>query len=189
MTTERSISPSLKAELKKTKLRPVLLLHTDFPSGEVCIWSGTGELSYGDKFFLGMGALMSIEAAAETVDTRANGAALNLNGLDATLLAKALQDDYQGSACQAWLALLDDKGAIIGKPVTIFKGILDSDEITDDGKTATLRITAENRMSDHLRPREYRYTHQDQQTLYPEVNDKGLEFIAALQDTKISWGK
>jgi len=188
MHSERDIHKSVKAELRKTKLQPVLLLYADFPSGEVRIWSGNGELIYDGKTYQGLGALMSIEAAAETVDTRVNGAALNLNSLDATLLAKALEDDYQGSDCQSWLALLNDQGMIIGEPITIFKGILDSDEITDDGKTATLRITAENRMSDHLRPREYRYTHQDQQPLYPQANDKGLEFVATLQDMKLLWG-
>jgi hypothetical protein len=48
-------------------------------------------------------------------------------------------------------------------------------------------LTAESRLIDLERSRERRYTSEDQKIDYP--NDKGLEFIADLQDKEIVWGR
>jgi hypothetical protein len=47
-------------------------------------------------------------------------------------------------------------------------------------------MTAENKLVDFRRPREVRYTHQEQQNLYPA--DLGLEFVNAIQEKQIYWG-
>jgi hypothetical protein len=64
---------------------------------------------------------------------------------------------------------------------------MDTMGIEDSGDTANIGLTAESRLIDLERSRERRYTSEDQKIDYP--NDKGLEFIADLQDKEIVWGR
>ena len=64
---------------------------------------------------------------------------------------------------------------------------MDTMGIEDTGDTANISLTAESRLIDLERSRERRYTSEDQKIDYP--NDKGLEFIADLQDKEIVWGR
>jgi len=69
----------------------------------------------------------------------------------------------------------------------MFSGRMDTMSIKDSGDTANISLTAESRLIDLERSRERRYTSEDQKIDYP--NDKGLEFIADLQNQEIVWGR
>ena len=87
-----------------------------------------------------------------------------------------------------WLAFFDASGALIADPVQVFSGRVDVMQITDAGETADIKLTAENRLVDFERPQETRYyTDQDQQREYP--GDKGFEFVTAIQEAVIVWGR
>jgi cysteinyl-tRNA synthetase len=58
--------------------------------------------------------------------------------------------------------------------------------ITDDGQSAIITMTAENRLVDFRRVRELRYTDEEQKNLYPL--DKGLEFVNSIQEKEVYWG-
>jgi hypothetical protein len=58
--------------------------------------------------------------------------------------------------------------------------------INDDGQNATIIMSAENRLVDFRRPREVRYTHEEQTNLHP--GDLGLEFVTAIQEKQVYWG-
>ena len=79
--------------------------------------------------------------------------------------------------------VFDADGEAIGAPVTLFRGLMDSDSVKDSGGEVSVTISLESAMSDQLRPRIFRYDHEDQQTRYPDEGDKGLEFVAA-QETQ-----
>jgi hypothetical protein len=63
---------------------------------------------------------------------------------------------------------------------------MDVMSINDDGQNATIGMTAENKLVDFRRPREVRYTDEEQKNLYPL--DKGLEFVNSIQEKEIYWG-
>ena len=64
---------------------------------------------------------------------------------------------------------------------------MDTVEIVDGGSTATITMMVENRLRDLDRARTRRYTDADQQSRYP--NDRGLEYVPALQEIDIPWGR
>ena len=64
---------------------------------------------------------------------------------------------------------------------------MDTMVIADEAETASLSITLENRLVDFERARVRRYTSEDQKIDFP--NDKGLEFVADLQEKEILWGR
>ena len=58
--------------------------------------------------------------------------------------------------------------------------------VKDSGDTATVTVKCENELITLENPKIKRYTPQDQAISFP--NDKGLEYVAALQDDEILWG-
>jgi hypothetical protein len=100
--------------------------------------------------------------------------------------AVALTENYQGRECSVLFGALQASGALVSSPVTIFSGRMDVMSINDDGQNATIGMSAENKLVDFRRPREVRYTDQEQKNLFP--SDKGLEFVTAIQEKQIYWG-
>ena len=58
--------------------------------------------------------------------------------------------------------------------------------IQDNGETSVISVDAESKLIDLQRPRERRYTSEDQKIDYP--NDKGLDAVTWIQNQKIKWG-
>ena len=168
----------------------IILFHADFPSGAIRIWTGLGSLDWNGDTYLGVGDLVSVSGTVEGSDTSVKSLVVTLAGLDASLLGALENDDYHSREGNVWMGLLDDSG-IIPDPYLLFNGRLDSDEIIiKGGKGATtVNLTVTDYLADLLRVRAWRYTHEDQQALYPGEGDKGLEFVPKLQNLEISWGK
>jgi superfamily II RNA helicase len=103
-----------------------------------------------------------------------------MTGIPSSFLALALQEPYQGRECRIYFGLeifLTE----------IFSGELDQMNIEEAAETSTISVTAENVLIKLERPVVKRYTNQDQKSRYPL--DKGLEYIADLQDKELFWGK
>lgn len=168
-------------------VRPIVLVEAQFDSGTVFLWSGLGDLSWNAHTWQGTGALLKVDAVQETVEVKAVGTRITLNGIDTSMLGKAQNEDYQGRILKIYLGALDDSGSVISSPIVIFSGRMDVMTITDAGDTASIEVTVENRFIDFERTKERRYTDQDQKIEYP--TDKGFEFVASIQDKEILWGR
>jgi hypothetical protein len=172
-------------EVSASQLSPILLASLSFAT-PVHIWTGYGTITVGSTAYLGIGTLGSISPVEETTDLAARGISMQLSGVPTAMLAVALTENYQGRECSILFGALQASGALVSSPVTIFSGRMDVMSINDDGQNATIGMTAENKLVDFRRPREVRYTDQEQKNLFP--SDKGLEFVTAIQEKQIYWG-
>lgn len=192
MSEERDITGLVKAESAKDTLAPFFAVHADFPSGAIRIWTGAGEIEFGGHTYQGVGEFLSIELAAESIDTAAQGVSATLSGIPTGILDPVTLDEYQGQTAELYFGYLDtdqDNLQTIADPVLLFTGQMDTDEVRDDGRNAQVTIHAEHRLSDHLRRREWRYTQESQHALQGSTADKGLEFIPTLVEAQIQWGE
>ena len=176
------------AAIQQNVVRPALLCYANFPDGEIRIWSGFGTLYAAGQEWLGLGSMIAIEDITETADTAQNGMSVKLAGIPSDLFSAVILGNYQNRRAEVSLVVFDADGEIIGEPVTLFRGLMDSDTVRDTGREVSVTIHLESALSDQLRPRIFRYTHEDQQTKYPAAGDKGLEFVAALQNLQLKWG-
>jgi len=172
-------------EVSASQLSPILLASLSFAT-PVHIWTGYGTITVGSTAYLGIGTLGSISPIEETTDLAARGISMQLSGVPTAMLAVALTENYQGRECSVLFGALQSSGALVSSPVTIFSGRMDVMSINDDGQNATIGMSAENKLVDFRRPREVRYTDQEQKNLFP--SDKGLEFVTAIQEKQIYWG-
>ena len=184
-TAGRGLTNDMVAEVSASQLSPILLASLSFAT-PVHIWTGYGTITVGSTAYLGIGTLGSISPVEETTDLAARGISMQLSGVPTAMLAVALTENYQGRECSVLFGALQASGALVSSPVTIFSGRMDVMSINDDGQNATIGMTAENKLVDFRRPREVRYTDQEQKNLFP--SDKGLEFVTAIQEKQIYWG-
>jgi len=59
--------------------------------------------------------------------------------------------------------------------------------IEEQAEAASISVTAENVLVKLERPVVRRFTNEDQKSRFPD--DRGLEFVASLQDKEIFWGR
>jgi len=183
--SERGLHDDIVDEIQKQVVKPALLTEMVFPTGTVNIWTGQGSITWDSKTWTGTEKLIGISSISERTDGSVQGLQITVSGVDSDLISDAAEDEFQGSKVGVWIAFLTSNGAVVEDPFKLFSGHLDTAEIKDNGKQASITINAENRLIDQLRPIQYRYTDQDQQKLYP--GDKGFEFISTIQDRQIVW--
>lgn len=204
----RDLPTDFITELNSDVVYPFFAVDLNFASGPLHFWTGYGNLSIDGVTYLGVGELVNISSVEETTEIEAKGATITMTGIPSAFLSLALQEPYQGRECNIYFGLwLSNKRISTESDVTItsedlfefvvesgtrylveiFSGELDQMNITEQADSATIAVTAENVLIKLERPVVRRFTNEDQKTRFP--NDKGLEFIASLQDKEIFWGR
>jgi len=182
----RDLTTAVINQIDATELQPFLLFRGEFATGVVRAWSGIGNLSWDGQTWVGTGSLLQVSSIEEAGETVANGATITLSGVPLELISLALSSARQGSQGKIYLGFLS-AGSVVVDPVLVFEGKLDVPVIEENGETGTIAIAYESRLIDLQKPRESRYTDQDQQRAYP--GDLGFEFVPSLQEKSLIWGR
>ena len=183
----RSLPSAVVARIGDGEQYLATLYEADFDTGDVRLWSGLGDLTIGDETYLGVGDLLKISTIAESQELRSNGVTVELSGIPSDLIAEALAEPVSSRIVRMKLVRFEADGTVIGEPVPLFVGRADIPTLSDDGRTATYRLSCESRLVDMGRARDSRLTDQDQQQRFP--GDRGLEHVPAIQEREITWGK
>ncbi len=184
--SDRDLSAGLATAVQAAVLRPVLFYEGEFAASTLNLWTGLGSFSWDGKTWTGGGNLMQISPIEESSRVEALGFSVTLSGMPSASISLALQSLRQGKPGRLWLGALDADNALVGDPYQAKEGKLDIAVIDDNGESCTIQATYESRMIDLFRPRERRYTDQDQQIDYP--GDDGFGLVPAIQDRQILWG-
>ena len=182
----RGLSAGMLSQVAASNVNPILLFYGEFASGTVRMWSGLGDLSFDSQTWLGAGSLVQVSNVEETSEIKASGVVVTFNGIPADLLSLVLSDVKQGALGKIYLGFLSS-GTVVATPWLIFEGRIDTPIINEEAETCSIAITYESRLIDLSRPRTARYTDQDQKREFP--GDLGMEFVLALQDKEIPWGR
>lgn len=183
----RTLSSEMQAVSTADVVRPVLFVECDFDSGEVNLWNGIGQLSYGGKSYIGAGNLLNVEPVSESTDLRANGTSVTLSGINNTLVTLAKDEDYQGRSLTIKLGAMDENNDVIADPVIMFSGFMDTMVIAESGDNSSIKIDVENKLIQMERARVRRFTDNDQKIDHP--TDEGFSFVTKIQDRQINWGR
>lgn len=173
------------SEFSQDSFAPFMAVELLFDSGAVRLWNGYEDLTIDSDTYIGSGNLMQVSGVEETGDVAARGITITLSGLDTSIISIALSENYQNRTARIYLGAIQSDGTV--QSYQMFGGRLDVMSIEESGETATVAVTAENRLIDLERPRIRRYTSEDQKSLYP--GDLGLDYVNDLQDKTLDWGK
>lgn len=186
--SDRTLSAGVQAEIDGPLVRPVLLVFLDFPSDPVYLSTAHKTITFDSNDYLALGKFISFSAFPETADSGTQGIEIVLSGFDSDLLSDVLTTSYRGSDCAVHLAFLDASDAVISDPITLYRGQLDKGTIQDNAEQSVIRLNIESRLLDQLRPRQFRYTDADQQSLNAGQGDTGLKDIPKIQNLHVEWG-
>jgi hypothetical protein len=179
----RDITTPVSNALDDAVITPFFAVDLDFDSGPLYVWSGYGDLVIGSKTYIGAGSLLNISSVTETTEMDAKGATLSMSGIPTSFLSLALQEPYQGRECLIYFGVTSNPSDY----VEVFSGELDQMNIEEGGDTCVVSVTAENVLIKLERPIIRRFTNEDQKSRF--LNDRGLEYVASLQDKDILWGR
>jgi hypothetical protein len=183
----RDLTVSVQNAISADQVSPIILFEGEFASSTVRVWSGFGDLSWNSQTWIGVGTFGGISSIGETADIKANGVTISLSGIPLDMISLALSEVRQNKVGRVYMGFMDSSNDVISDPYLAFEGRLDVPAIQDDAETAVITITYESRLIDLQKAREIRYTDEEQKRLYS--GDKGLEFVASLQEADIVWGK
>ena len=184
----RPITAAVTTAVNQSQITALLFVELDFASGDLHLTTAGHDVVWNGLTWTGVGALGVVEAIKEDVGLQANGIKMGLQGVDTSIIAIALSEDYQGRAARIWCAFVNiDTGAIVADPVGPWTYRMDHMEIMDGGDNATVMLQLESELAAWDRPNIKRFTDADQKRLYP--NDKGFEFITAATISTLSWGR
>jgi hypothetical protein len=171
---------------KATVVYPRFFAEFDFSGGMVRVWSGVGDITTLSRTFSGIGTLGTFDTVREVDDVSPQGMNFRLSGIPSSLVASALGENYRGRPCTLWVGFANAAGALLDTPLELYAGFMDRIEIEDAGETSSLAIVTENHLAELRRPRRARWSHEEQQRLYP--GDLALQYIAKLWERPIIWG-
>ena len=182
----RSITANVQTELDSGNVTFVWMVRLDFSGGIVAANNGVSTITWGGDDYLGVGNFGGISGVEEATDSRPYSVNLVLSGISTSLISTSLNEHYQGRDARIYLATLDADHQLIDDPVLMFRGRMDTMDITM-GETATISLTVQSRMADWDKPRVRRYNHEDQILRYP--TDLGFEFTPQLVEKELVWGR
>jgi len=102
----------------------VHLLEFDFSGGFLRITTGASDLSWNSFTWTAVGGNLEFPGIEETNDTKSQGVRLALSGVDQSLVATLLTNNYRGREVKIWRAHLNTaNGTVIADPILMFAGL------------------------------------------------------------------
>ena len=146
-------------------------------SETIRVHSGIGEETIESEIYTGVGSLGAVSEVQHKGTAKPAGISLQLSGIDPSLLADVLTLNYQGRPVRLMVVLLNTDDYSIIDTHTLFKGKLDTMNITS-GAEGKVTVTAENKLTDWLRSDQSKWTQADHdRTLEVGQEDPFFKFI------------
>ncbi|MBP3958334.1 hypothetical protein J8F10_24055 [Gemmata sp. G18] len=183
----RSISAPNESASQAATIYPVYFVKLQFDTGDVCLHTGLGSISFGGDTYTGTGAIGSIGGVDEDADLSRTTLELTLRGLPTDLVSVTLNEYYQGRRATLYGGYLDATSQqLVDTPFILYRGRMDTAAVEQE-ETVSIRLTVESRFAAWDRPLTRRYNGADQQLRYP--GDRGLEYVEQTTEKPLFWGQ
>jgi hypothetical protein len=185
----RTIVSTILNALDDAEVSPFYAVELFFDTDTVRVWTGYGDITVtvaNSQTYSGVGDLLSISDVEESQDISAKGINLTLSGIPSSLLTHALNTPYQGRLCNVHFGFIDWSSPANQNGMLVFTGYMDTMIIDEGAETSTIVTSVESRLIDLERPRNRRYTTQNQKQRHS--GDLAFDFVESLQNQRLQWG-
>ncbi len=183
----RDLSSGEIDELEAAVCRPALFFEGVFDATTVRIWNGARDVSFGGNTFLGNGWLNLVKPAPEIDEIRAAGISVELSFLPPTVISIILNSSKAAGTGKLWLCMMSSTWAVIGSGYLLFSGKIDQVDVQYAGEGARVEVRYESILAALLRPKENRYSDQNQRLFYPD--DAGMQYVVQATQWTGYWGR
>jgi hypothetical protein len=111
-----------------------------------------------------------------------------LSGIDSSLMASIVGEDYHGRPVRLLVGLLDVTTlALVADPQEVFVGMADFATVTLGAQGGSITLNCESEFARWQRPRGLSYTHESQQLV--SEGDRLFDMVPTIQNRIIEWVK
>lgn len=182
----RDLDPVLAAEFARDELRPFIGVHIDLPDPVFAV-TGNATIRYAGEEWTAIGGLASIDTVGEGTDGSAVGVKATLYQVPSEFRDDVADQAVRGCLYELYVGALDAAYQEVLGFKLLWKGRLDTYDITDAGDSITVSAGGESRMRDQRRPAIKRFTDWWQQRRYP--GDLAFQYAARMVEVPILWAK
>lgn len=186
MSDRPAFPAALVTALTSPNVSPIYFAEFQFDGGTLRLQTGIRPIAWGGHTWHGAGDLARLEQIEEGSDVSPYAMRLALSGIDSTILAEALGEDYYRRTVIFYMGALDDAERLVADPAEVFSGFVEAMPVTrGDPNGDTILCTVESEFAEFDRASQLKYTESQLQTDHP--GDKGLEYLEAMVDVRPVW--
>ena len=165
---DRGASAAFLAELAKSKNQPFHLVELQLDSGTIYGTDASRSIVFDGNTYPALCHFLEFSGIRETAELQVSQCSLALSGVDQTLIAAVLGEDYIDRRLVIYKGFLsEDSASVVVDPILIFDGRCDEPIITENPEdgTCTVSIDAASHWVDFER-RPGRHTNHEEQQIY-----------------------
>lgn len=187
----RDLAANTAAQYAASHVNPIVFAKLEFdPStaGTLYLHNGLGSYTWGGQTWTGTGDLGQISSIEEGEQISPYNIRLTLSGLDASLAAEAVKQDYYQRPVTLYLGALNASDALVADPDAIWTGFMDQMNVVVGGDNGdTIELLAESELAMFSRSRNILYTNAKQQS--DSSGDTFFTHLQEMEDITLDWGK
>ena len=185
----RSLTSAVKTELATNDIRPVHLITLGFGTPvniTDCSFSLTSSVSGSSVTYNASDFILGISNHTEETDIIKSSVSLVLSGADQTFISTVLGENVVNDSVDIFRGFLNDSNALISDPFLLYRGKIDSFDISEGDKESTVGLRIVSNWADFEKKNGRKTNNTSQQRFFSA--DVGMDFASqTVQDIK--WGR
>ena len=185
----RSLTSAVKTELATNDIRPVHLITLGFGTPvniTDCSFSLTSSVSGSSVTYNASDFILGISNHTEETDITKSSVSLVLSGADQTFISTVLGENVVNDSVDIFRGFLNDSNALISYPFLLYRGKIDSFDISEGDKESTVGLRIVSNWADFEKKNGRKTNNTSQQRFFSA--DVGMDFASqTVQDIK--WGR
>ena len=185
----RSLTSAVKTELATNDIRPVHLITIGFGTPvniTDCSFSLTSSVSGSSVTYNASDFILGISNHTEETDITKSSVSLVLSGADQTFISTVLGENVVNDSVDIFRGFLNDSNALISDPFLLYRGKIDSVDISEGDKESTVGLRIGSNWADFEKKNGRKTNNTSQQRFFSA--DVGMDFASqTVQDIK--WGR
>lgn len=181
----RGLTTAVNNELASDQINPVLLFNLDIGSG-ITQTDHYKDLTYNGVTYSASSLFLGISDVTESPEVAVDSLVVSFSGADQTIIALLLNNNYSEANTTIYKGFLDSNQNLIANPFILFKGRVESFELSENENSSQININIASHWADFEKI-QGRKTNTGSQQIYFS-GDKGFDF-ASQSVGNIQWGK
>ena len=185
----RSLTTAVKNELATNDIRPVHLITFGFGTPvniTDCSFSLTSSVSGSSVTYNASDFILGITNHTEETDITKSSVGISLSGADQAFISIVLGENVINDSVDIFRGFLDDSNALIADPFLLYRGKIDSFDISETDKDSQVNLSIVSNWADFEKKNGRKTNNTSQQRFFS--GDVGMDFASqTVQDIK--WGR
>ena len=173
----RSLTSAVKTELATNDIRPVHLITIGFGTPvniTDCSFSLTSSVSGSSVTYNASDFILGISNHTEETDITKSSVSLVLSGADQTFISTVLGENVVNDSVDIFRGFLNDSNALISDPFLLYRGKIDSFDISEGDKESTVGLRIVSNWADFEKKNGRKTNNTYQQKFF--IADVGMDF-------------